>query len=315
MIKNCSIIIPCFKTSKKLLEKNIIDIKNNWNDPSIKFDIILVLDGNINKESFEFQSIYELKKNYNEIKILRNKDRLGQQTSVLNGFDYCHSDIAITIDDDYKYPVNKLCDLSKELYLSNFDCYIGKPENNNVKKIRLIGTNLVKKIFNLVYKKDHERIHFSSFRILKKKVFKNIIKKNYLLPVVGYLILEETNQVKNFKYDKNQFNEKSRYNFLSLIKYFYEMNLFYTGFFYKISIYSGLCLTIISICLMIKYLYIYFFSVTSTQPGFTTLVLLLLLILQIMLYCSALTIKYLTSLIGFFKNIEFKKIKTYEEIL
>ena len=222
MTKKCSIIIPCFKTPFTLLTKCIEDIIKYWDISKLNLEIILIIDGGIKKNSYEFKEYLKIKKNYEVIRMLHNKLHIGQQKSVLNGFDYSNADVVITIDDDYKYPVENLSKLVENLYNEDLDCIIGRPKILNENKLRKFGTLLVKKIFNNVYKK----IYFSSFRLLKNDISKAIIKKNYLVPVVGYLILEETSQVENFSYEKNTHSNLSRYNFLNLINYFFNMNFF-----------------------------------------------------------------------------------------
>ena len=150
MIENCSVIIPCYNSSIDLLKKNITEIIDNWKDSSIKLQIIIVVDGDLKKNSEKFKEFYELKNIFKKIILLKNKKRLGQQETVLNGLDYCSSDIAVTIDDDAKYPVHNLCNLAKQLYESDYECFIGKPESNKNNKIRQLGTNLIKIIFNHV---------------------------------------------------------------------------------------------------------------------------------------------------------------------
>lgn len=313
MIKTCSIIIPCYRTSFIDLEKSLHEIKKNWTDKSIGIDFILILDGGLLPMSDEYINYYKIKKKFSEVKLLLNKKRLGQQQSILNGFDFSESDLAITIDDDDKYPTVNLCELVKELSNSNYDCFIGKPENSKVNFLRSLGTKVVKKIFNQVYDKKKNEIYFSSFRILKKKIYKNILKKNYLLPVVGYMIIEETNRVCNFNYENNKKINKSRYNFWELLLYFFEMNFFYTNLFYKLFLFFAVLISILSLGLSIIYLNNYFFQ--KIAPGFTTIVLIELFILQVILYSSSFILKYLTSFLKTFKNIEFSKIKLYEEIL
>lgn len=312
MLKTCSIIIPCYRTSFIDLEKSLYEIKKNWTDKSIIINFILILDGGLTPMSKEFKDYYEIKKKFSEVKLLLNKNRFGQQHSILNGFDFAESDLIITIDDDDKYPTINLCELAKKLYNSNYDCFIGKPINNNVNFVRSLGTKVVKNIFNKVYGNKKNKIYFSSFRILKKKIYKNIIMKNYLLPVIGYMIIEETNSVCNFDYENDKKINKSRYNYWELFLYFLKMNFFYTGLFYKLFLYCAVLITILSLGLTITYLYNYFF--TQVEPGFTTIVLLQLFIIQIILYSSSFILKYLTSFINTFKNIKLSKNKLYKEI-
>lgn len=308
MIKKCSIIIPCYKTPFALLNKCIKDIIKYWDVSKFNLEIILIIDGGVKKNSDEFKEYLKIKKNYEVIRILHNKLHIGQQKSVLNGFDYSNADVVITIDDDYKYPVENLSKLVDKLYTEDLDCIIGRPKFLNENKFRRFGTWLVKKIFNNVYKK----IYFTSFRVLKNDISKAIIKKNYLVPVVGYLILEETNQVENFSYEKNTHSNLSRYNFFNLISYFFNMNLFYTNYLYKIFLYAGFAITILSIILLSNYFYLYFFK--STQPGFTSLVLLILGLIQLVLYSAGLILKYIVSISLMIKESRTNKISNYKEI-
>ena len=308
MLKDCSIIIPCFKTSFNLLNECIDDIINHWDSSKINLEIILVIDGGIKKNSKDFQEYLKIKNNNQLVKLLHNKLQIGQQKSLLNGFDYSNADVIVTIDDDYKYPVQNLSKLVDKIYTEDLDCIIGKPKILNEKIIRRFGTWLVKKIFNNVY----QEIYFTSFRILKKDVAKKILKKNYLVPVIGYLILEETNQVENFIYEKNNKSNSSRYNYFSLMSYFFNMNLFYTNFLYKTFIASGITLSAISLVLSIYYVYMYLF--TNIQPGFTTTILLILFLIQLFLYGIGLVLKYITTIITLLTKIKIEKNFNYEEI-
>ena len=169
MLKKCSIIIPCYKTSFIDLEKDLFEIVKKWSDKSILLDFILIIDGGLSKMSEEFKSFNEIKNKFSNTKILLNKKRLGQQYSILNGFDFADSDIVITIDDDRKYPIENLCELAKKLFNSNYDCFIGKPKKKKFNFLRSLGTKIVRNIFNRVFKDKYDKIYFSSFRIIKKK--------------------------------------------------------------------------------------------------------------------------------------------------
>ena len=308
MTKDCSIIIPCFKSPFNLLNKCIEDIISHWDTSKFNLEIILIVDGGIKKNSEEFIEYLKIKKKNQAVQLLHNKLHIGQHKSTLNGFDYSNADIIITIDDDYKYPVENLSKLVEKIYTEELDCIIGKPKILDENKIRKFGTWLIKKVFNNVYKK----IYFTSFRVLKKDVTKLILKKNYIVPVIGYLILEETNQVENFIYEKNINSNLSRYNYFSLISFFFNMNFFYTNFLYKTFIAGGIVLSAISLFLSIYYVYVYLFH--NIQPGFTTTTLLILLLIQFFLYGIGLVLKYITTIIFLLREIKTEKNFNYEEI-
>ena len=88
------------------------------------------------------------------------------------------------------------------------------------------------------------------------------------------------------------------------MSYFFNMNLFYTNYLYKY-LYAGFAITIISIILLSNYLYLYFFK--STQPGFTSLVILILGLIQLVLYSAGLILKYIVSISSMIKETIRKK--------
>ena len=310
MIKNsCCVIIPCYKTDFVILETYLSDIIKYWNSEDV-LEIILVIDGGLNEEQSDVQKFIGLKEKFNNLRLILNHKHLGQQKSVLNGFDLSNSNILITLDDDYKYPVENLSAIYEKFKINNNDCLIAKPEFEKRSFLRNIGTSLVKKIFSSIYNK--KEIYFTSYRLIKKNFAKNILKKNYPEPVIGYLILEETNKVKNFLYKTNKINAVSRYKFIDLFKLFVKMNFFYTNVFYKLFFYLGSLFSIITLFLIINYLYNYFFSVTL--PGFTTIVILILVLIQFFFLSVAILLKYITSVLKMLKEISFNKEKQYQEL-
>ena len=90
------------------------------------------------------------------------------------------------------------------------------------------------------------------------------------------------------------------------------MNFFYTNVFYKLFFYLGSLFSIITLFLIINYLYNYFFSVTL--PGFTTIVILILVLIQFFFLSVAILLKYITSVLKMLKEISFNKEKQYQEL-
>ena len=82
--------------------------------------------------------------------------------------------------------------------------------------------------------------------------------------------------------------------------------------FYKLFFYLGGLFSFITLLLIINYLYNYFFSVT--QPGFTTIVILILIFIQFFFLSVAILLKYVTSVLKMLKEINFSKEKQYQEI-
>ena len=306
--KGCSILIPCFKSNIVILEESIKDILKYWTNKN-ELEIIIIIDGGLSENDDFVIKLKEIKNRFSQIKLLLNLKRLGQQKSILNGFSACSFDTIITIDDDYKYP---LCDISS-LYIqftkNDLDCIIGKPKIENRSLVRKLGTKFVKKVFGFIY---NNKIHFTSFRFLKTKIAKKILEKNHASPVIGYLILEETNKVDNFYYSHNQNNFVSRYKLFDLLNYFIQMNFYYTKLFYKLFLYLGGIVFVSTLIMILYYLYIYFTS--SALPGFTTIVILILIFMQIFFFAIGILLKYLISILEILKKINTDNKKEYKDI-
>jgi len=307
--KGCSILIPSFKSNILILEDTIKDILKNWTNKN-ELEIIIIIDGGLSENDEFVIKLKEIKNRFSQIKLLLNLKRLGQQKSILNGFSVCSFDTIITIDDDYKYPLYDINSLYIQFKKNDLDCIIGKPKIESRSLVRKFGTKFVKKVFGFIY---NNKIYFSSFRFLKTKIAKKILEKNHASPVIGYLILEETNKVGNFYYSHNQNNFVSRYKLFDLLNYFIQMNFYYTKLFYKLFLYLGGIVFVSTLIMMLYYLYIYFTS-SSALPGFTTIVILILIFIQIFFFAIAILLKYLISILEILKKINTYNNKEYKDI-
>ena len=88
----CCVIIPCYKTDFVLLETYISDIIKYWSSEDV-LEITLVIDGGLNEKHPEVQKFINLKEKFNNLRLILNHKHVGQQKSVLNGFDLSNSNI------------------------------------------------------------------------------------------------------------------------------------------------------------------------------------------------------------------------------
>jgi glycosyltransferase involved in cell wall biosynthesis len=202
-----SLIIPCYnekKTITKVLDKatNLVD------------EIIVVNDASTDTSS---KILYDRQ----DITLIENKKRMGQEKSIENGIKTSKGDIIITMDADFEHNPEDIPRFKKYLVENDFDLVIGKRKN-----IPRKGEIELNKIFEEKYKITDV---MNGFRIFKKEMFNEIgfYYKNgfyglsFLIEAlkyykVGQIDLSETKRRQNARIgDNNQIEKQLR----DIIKY------------------------------------------------------------------------------------------------
>ena len=150
-----AIVVPCFNESKTIL-KVYQNAKN--------FGKVLIVD---DASTDETREILKRKK----IKFLSNKENLGYESSLKNGFNYVFkkwkkTKYIATLDADGELLSKYLNKLSKKLIRENLDIVIGSR-----KKLNRVSERILKIIFNIKYNIDDP---ISGIKIYRKKVLKKI---------------------------------------------------------------------------------------------------------------------------------------------
>lgn len=180
-----SLIIPCYN-EEETIEEVIKKSKNHVDE------IIVVDDASTDKTS-------RLLKNMDDILLVKNKERLGQEKSIERGIRESSGDIILLMDADMEHNPLDIPRFKKYFIENKFDLIIGKR-----KKIPRVGEKKLNRLFLNEYKIDDA---MNGFRLFRKSVFDEIgfyYKNNYF--GIDFLI----EALKNYKVGQIEISEKKR---------------------------------------------------------------------------------------------------------
>lgn len=204
-----SIVIPVYK-SKESLPLLIEQLRNNLRRLGYKYEIIAVDDCSPDDT---WKTMLSLKKEINELKIVRLLKNSGQHNATLCGFNLSQGDIVITMDDDLQNPpeeVSKLIDAIDKGY----DLAIGSYDSKKHSLWKNFGGHLVdltlRRIFHLP-----RGFQLTSFRAARKTVIDNVVDMGGIFPYVTAMLFSHTSQYTNVAvhhaprlYGKSNYNLK-----------------------------------------------------------------------------------------------------------
>lgn len=298
MKKKISVLIPIFNEKENI--ENIYDkIINNIMTLTEKYDYeILLLDNHSNDGSYEIcKSIVKNKKN---TRVIRHSRNFGYQSNILSGYNNCTGDCAITIDldgqDDPKYILDFI-----NMWERGYDVVYGirKTRKDNI---------FIKTFIYIFYKLLNYFSDISipanvgDFRLIDKKIITHLKKfkeKNIFLR--GIIFYCGFNQV-GLEYNRKERSKGS--SKFSLLQYFdFGQNgiLSFTKFPLKFITIFGFSLFILSIFLILYYLFMFFYGEIS-QPGFTSIILFLLFFFGIIIFFLGIVSLYIGQIVDEVKD-------------
>lgn len=300
MKKKIRIILPIFNEGETVqnfyneLKQAILKISN------YHIKILFVLDKSSDDTEDKLKKIIN---NDEDCDALIMSARFGHQECLYAGIEYSQDfDAVITMDADFQHPIESIKDILNA-YEKNFNIVNMLRYNNNKSGlVKRLGTSLfynLAKIFDLKNLKKNS----AEFRLLDQKVIKSLMKHQekdiFLRGIVSNLGYKQ--EYLNYDYKERKFGS-TKYNSSSLIYLainaltsFSSKPLFFVFFF-------GLVFFLISIILIISYIIDYYFiHINTLPPGYTTIVLLILLFGSMQIF--------FIGIIGIYLSKIFKEIK------
>jgi len=280
-----SIVVPVYN-SQNTLGELYKRLKGTFKEITDNYEIIFVDDGSKDGSWEEIKSIRSNDSKVKAISLMRN---FGQHNALMCGFNFAKGEFVVTIDDDLQHPpeeIKKLIDKINEGY----DIVYGIYEEKKHKKYRNIGTKLV----TLIYKKAlGVENDFTSFRIIRNSIIKEIINYNKSFTFIDGLIAWHT---KNIGYLIVAHSErkygKSGYNLGKLI--FLSLNLLtnFTIIPLQVTSILGLFFSIFGF-LIALYFFIKKIFLGIPVSGFTALIITITVFSGIQLFIMGLIGEYL----------------------
>lgn len=266
-----SVVIPVYRSEDNLPEL-VSRIELALKD--FAFELVLVNDCSPDRS---WMVIEDLCKKYDFITGLSLMKNSGQDNAIIAGLNYVSGSYVVIMDDDLQHDPKDILKLYQKCKEGYHVCYA----NFNLKKQaawKNFGSWLNGKLAEILINKP-KGIYLSPFEMLKYEVVHEIIKYKGSHPYIQGLIFNVTDNVCQVDVEHHErYSGTSNYNFIKSINVFLRLA---TGFSVKPLRFASVLGFISSLSgfIMIPiYLYQYFSNDYKNIEGWTTLVILLLLI-------------------------------------
>lgn len=142
-----------------------------------------------------------LAKKYDNLSVLNLSRNFGQHNATIAGLNHARGEYVITMDDDLQHPVSEIFKLVGEIE-KGYDVVYGEyPKHDDLfRKAGSVANNLM---MDVMIGKPRE-LKFSSFRIIRSFVVKEIIKYDAPYPYMDGLILRITRNIGTVKVEHRE---------------------------------------------------------------------------------------------------------------
>ena len=284
-MKEISIVIPVYNSHECVAEisRQIADALKG-----IEYEQIMVND--CSKDSSWDEIKKEAEKNPNLVGINLRKNG-GQDSAILAGLNYAKGNYVVIMDDDLQhspYDILKLYEEAKK----GFDVVYADFDSKKQKLWKNLGSWFNGKISEIALDKP-KNIYLSPFKIICHGVVEEMIKFNNLFPYIDGLIFQVTKNITQIpiEHHKREMG-KSNYNLIKSIKVFLRMLFGFSTMPLLLTFYAGMISAFAGLGLAVFYV-IEYFSGRADVTGWTTLVILLLVLGGLILVSLGIIGKYL----------------------
>jgi polyisoprenyl-phosphate glycosyltransferase len=200
----------------------------------------------------------------------------GQDNAIFAGLEHADAEYVVIMDDDLQhspYDIPKLLDEIKKGYDV---CYADFPRKKQ-KLWKNIGSWFNGKIAEIIISKP-KGLYLSPFKILKGEIVRTLVRSSNLYPYIDGLIFQVTHNITQIPIKHHERDAgKSNYNLIKSIQVFSKLLFGFSIIPLRISSFLGSLSSITGFILAIIYLFEYL-SGRNDVPGWTTIVLLILII-------------------------------------
>lgn len=162
-----------------------------------------------------FQVLQGLANKYDNVRVLGFSRNFGQHNATIAGLNYAKGDYVITMDDDLQHPAAEIFKLITEID-KGYDVVYGEyPKQEGF--FRNLGSMANDLMMNIMIGKPRA-LKFSSFRIIRSFVVKEMVKYDAPYPYLDGLILRITRNIGTVRVEhRERKNGGSNYTFKKLI--------------------------------------------------------------------------------------------------
>ena len=246
---NISIVVPVYNSSSIIenLTKDIVSITKDLSNVD-KVQLILVNDCSTDDS---WKKISILSEKYKEsvigVNLMRN---YGQHNAIMAGLKLANGEYILLMDDDYQHPPKEIPKIFAKIKEGYDVCYTSY-KNNTYSRLKIFGSWINKKISNILIDKPKD-IYLSSFKIITKKVLKEIIKYDGPFVYIDGLIFDITKNVTSIDIDHSERKTgSSNYNIFKLISLWLRVLTNFSIVPLRVATFIGFFMTLISFIIVI----------------------------------------------------------------
>ncbi|MDB4178052.1 glycosyltransferase family 2 protein [Gammaproteobacteria bacterium] len=284
-IINISIVIPVFN-SEKILSELCNQIENSLE--ALTFELILINDQSKDRS---WEKIKELSVNKSYIKGINLRKNSGQDNAIFAGIQTAIGKYIVIMDDDLQHSPSDIPSLYNQIEQGFDVCYA----NFQRKKQALwknLGSWLNGKLAEVIIQKP-KNIYLSPFKIIRKSIIEEVVKTNYLYPYIDGILFSITNNITQIEVKHNERHSgESNYTLFESIKVFLKLATGFSIFPLRLASIGGAIISLIGFLLSFYYIVEYFIFKSSPE-GFTTIIVVLLILGGVVLMSLGILGEYL----------------------
>jgi len=287
-----SVVIPVYNTTHSLKELVARIEKVFMDEIKDSYEIIFIDDCSTNTETWP--TLVELKRNHPQVNVIQLMRNFGKAGAVLCGLNQASGKYTITMDDDLQHRPEDIVHLIDN---EEHDVVIGTFAQKKHSWFKKIGSNIVNWFdYKLLGKPKH--IRNSPFKLINSGVVEAMkaIKTPY--PFISGLIFYTTKDIimTEVSHDSRKF-EKSNFSFRKRMKQFSNLLINNSSFLLQVIASIGIIMSFISFLLGFYYV-IKKVTVGTAVSGWTSMIVILLIIGGLMLFSIGVVGEYLIRIIN-----------------
>lgn len=267
-----TLVIPVYN-EEKLIHDNIKVIRDYIDKTGVSYEILLVDDGSSDKTWYMIHKLAKIQRNIRGIRLSRN---FGKEAALCAGLEAASGDGVIVMDSDLQHPPKLIPEMIRLWKEEGYEVIEGvKSDRGKEHPVNRIGAHLFYSLLTKLSGFDFEQA--SDFKLLDKKVvdaWKTLRERDTFFRGMSAWV--------GFKHTTLHFDIKSRtsgvskWSFFKLFKLAINALTSFSSIPLQIVTVTGIIFLFSSIVLGIQTLYMKFMG--KALSGFTTIILLLLII-------------------------------------
>ncbi len=274
--KKLSIVIPVYK-SQECIEALVDSVEDNL--AGMDYELIMVNDCSPDKSWDKIKKAGESRKWLKGVNLRKNS---GQDNAIMAGFSKVSGDFVVVMDDDLQHDPGDIKKLIQKLEHTATDICFANFKIKYQKLWKNLGSWFNGKMAEIMIDKP-PHIYLSPFKVIRKEIVDEIIEYMGPFPYVDGILFSITQNVSQVEVEHHErYKGTSNYNLARSIGVWLKLMTSFSVFPLRIATYLGILSSILGFILAIYYL-VEYFMIHTTVEGWTSLVIITLVLSGIIL--------------------------------